>query len=69
MFINCFQIPHHGSHENMIRVIDEFNLKKAFIQAGEFNKYGHPAYPIVNMHRKNSISTKVITERSKRFYF
>ena len=67
--INCFQIPHHGSHENMIRVIDEFNLKKAFIQAGEFNKYGHPAYPIVNMHRKNSISTKVITERSKRFYF
>lgn len=69
VFINCFQISHHGSHENMIRVIDEFNLKKAFIQAGEFNKYGHPAYPIVNMHRKNSISTKVITERSKRFYF
>lgn len=67
--INCFQIPHHGSHDNMIRVINEFNLKKSFIQAGEFNKYGHPAYPIVNMHRKNSISTKVITEYSKPFCF
>lgn len=67
--INVFQIPHHGSRHNMSRVLTEFNLKKAFIQAGKSNRFKHPSSQIVQMHKEWGIETTVVTERDYRMVF
>lgn len=67
--INVLQIPHHGSRHNMTRVLTEFNLKKAFIQTGKSNRFDHPSYQIVQMHKEWGIETTVVTERDYRMVF
>jgi len=71
-FLDCigyFQIPHHGSRHNMTRTISEFKLKRAFIQAGIMNAYGHPSNEIVKMHIDSDIEIQVITENEKQMRF
>lgn len=67
--VNVLQIPHHGSRHNMTRVLTEFNLKKAFIQAGKSNRFDHPSYQIVQMHKEWGIETTVVTERDYRMVY
>jgi len=64
MHIGFFGIPHHGSHNNMSRVLGEFPLHTAFVQSGKYSKHGHPSFPIIQMHLDDRIDVFVITEKS-----
>ena len=57
-----FQIPHHGSHNNLGR-IPAFNRRvRTYIWAGEDNQYGHPHGTILRMLKRAGLKINWITE-------
>ena len=61
-FIIDFHIPHHGSHKNIFRVINEWNLKRAIISAGYNNQFGHPSGVVLRKFQDSIIPVIVLTE-------
>lgn len=59
-----FQIPHHGSHENLGSLPKNVNNLRTYVWAGLNNGYRHPSPEIVNMAKSNSLYSR-ITENSQ----
>jgi len=57
-----FHIPHHGSHLNLKRPINEWNHKQGIINSGYENNYGHPSGIILRKFSDANINTKILTE-------
>ena len=66
-FIFDFHIPHHGSHKNMKRPINEWINNKGIIMSGYDNNYGHPSGIILNKFSDAKIATKILTEYDKNY--
>ena len=56
-----FQVPHHGSKNNLTRLPKVLGKMRAYIWAGKYNKFGHP-HPSIKKKLKH-IAYKVITEK------
>lgn len=62
-----FHIPHHGSHKNLIRPINEWIINKAIIMSGYDNQYGHPSGIILRKFADSSIPLKSLTQFDKNY--
>lgn len=64
--IRSFDVPHHGSNHNTTRVIHEFKIENAFIQAGLINKHGHPSGVVINILNEAKVELNIVNEKSTR---
>ncbi len=62
-----FHIPHHGSHKNLKRPINEWIIEEGIIMSGHKNNYGHPSSVILRKFSDAKIPTKVLTEDSENY--
>ena len=62
-----FHIPHHGSHKNLKRPINEWIINKGIIMSGYDNNYGHPSGVILRKFSDTKIPVKVLTEYDKNY--
>ena len=58
-----FQVPHHGSKENLNRLPKVLGKMRTYIWAGKENKYNHPSKKIQKMLKKAGLQDKPITEK------
>ena len=63
-----FHIPHHGCHKNLIRPIDEWEIRKGIIMSGYDNQYGHPSGIILRKFYDSKIPVLELTELDKNCY-
>ena len=57
-----FQVPHHGSHNNLGQVPHFNRCARTYIWAGEENSYGHPNGTILRMLKRAGLEINWITE-------
>ena len=57
-----FHVPHHGSHYNLCRPINEWRNRRAFVMSGYDNNHGHPSGIILRKLSDAGIPTEVLTE-------
>ena len=62
-----FHVPHHGSHKNLFRPINEWITKKAIILSGYDNQYGHPSGIILRKFFDSKIEVKSLTEFDRNY--
>jgi hypothetical protein len=62
-----FHIPHHGSHKNLCRPINEWFIKKGIVMSGYYNTYGHPSGIIIRKFNDSNIKLKKLTEFDKNY--
>jgi len=57
-----FQIPHHGSKNNLMRPLTEWVIDRAIVNCGRTNSHNHPSYMILRDHQDLGVRCDVITE-------
>jgi len=62
-----FHIPHHGSHKNLSRPINEWRIEKGIVMSGYDNKYGHPSGMIIRKFKDSNIPLKKLTEYDRNY--
>ncbi|WP_452220263.1 MBL fold metallo-hydrolase [Lacinutrix salivirga] len=62
-----FHIPHHGSHKNLCRPINEWQIESGIIMSGYENKYGHPSGIILRKFKDSNIPLKKLTQFDRNF--
>lgn len=60
-------IPHHGSHKNLIRPINEWVINKGIIMSGYDNQFGHPSGIILRKFADSRIPIKSLTQFDKNY--
>jgi len=62
-----FHIPHHGSHKNLLRPINEWLIESGIVMSGYENQYGHPSGIILRKFSDSRIPVKKLTEFDRKY--
>ncbi len=62
-----FHIPHHGSHKNLKRPLNEWIIQRGIVMSGYENDHGHPSGVVLRKFSDSRIPVKKLTEFDKNY--